>query len=714
MPKFISDQDMIRMEAEAKKGPPIGLPSPTPTGSPAPSPAPQKSFISDEEMQNLESKGPSFSQKALRVGANTLIGAGKALDVASMGPAFRSGLMAAAEGKPVGKAFKENILINPLGDKLDQVPSGKQIAQKFGVSDNPVLDPSMVPDPEIDPLGYRDSRALSQVSRSGAAGLGIDMVANAPSVLGIAAKGLKAGGNALKSAAQGGASIWDDFLKRVNKAQSGPAPKVTDVPGESIASIKGVAPKADPIAGVASSDDIQAVLSAGRMEKPTAAQIKEASQRLGFKPTRGMLSADDIPGRLESSLEQSPSIAGALVRRNVKPVREGLKNAAGDVVGEVGVMDPYRTGESVKKSILGTAEANLKPLREKYDEIASYTKDIAITDKPKASVARNILNIPEAKVMPGGPADAIAQRYAKAAANISDANSLKSLISLAGQEKRGAKGVESYVLGQIEGKLKKLQERQIIRASVDSARTPKEGAMLGRETIAQLKDTNKKYREIAEGMRAFAKDVNLGKVKNIDDFTTKIEGLPSERLSSKLFNTNDVRLLNAVRKQYPNEFKLLRQQELSHIYQASLYKGEISPAKLVANVKKIPPEAQKILFGDKTATLDDIATVYNSLPAKDGPSGTPAGLMTQAIGQPGFEAKEMLRYGRYKALDVLQAPSAIVRRLGNVTGTKPVDAGINAAKTPEGQSALEKLLQGDHALPQNEAIKRRMMQKGKK
>lgn len=127
------------------------------------------------------------------------IAAARGLDSVTGAPT-RAAIGAAQDGKNPLSAFASQFAEDP-----DRAPTGKQIAQKAGVSERPVYDTSdenfdqlMMTDPTI----ARDLGALRGITRSGAAGVAIDVAADPTTFIpvGKVAKGAAKAGDALQGA----------------------------------------------------------------------------------------------------------------------------------------------------------------------------------------------------------------------------------------------------------------------------------------------------------------------------------------------------------------------------------------------------------------------------------------------------------------------------------------------------------------------------------
>lgn len=122
----------------------------------------------------------------------------KTIDSYTGAPA-RAAIGALQDGKNPFSAYGQQ-----FGEDPDHAPTGKQIAQKAGVSDRPIYD---ISDEQFDylmdadPLAARDLSGLRAITRSGAAGLGIDVAADPTNLAGPAIRGVAKGGELLSKTA---------------------------------------------------------------------------------------------------------------------------------------------------------------------------------------------------------------------------------------------------------------------------------------------------------------------------------------------------------------------------------------------------------------------------------------------------------------------------------------------------------------------------------
>jgi hypothetical protein len=163
------------------------------TAAPQGSGAPVRAKTTEEKLAFIKTRAadPSVGPTGL---LDALAQVAKTVDSYTTAP-VRAAIGAMQDGKNPFPAYGHQ-----FGEDPDNGPSGKQLAQKAGVSDRPLIDAS---DDEIrfasgmSPIAGLAAKAMKNISRSGAAGFGIDVAADPTNLLPLvpfakAGKGLKA------------------------------------------------------------------------------------------------------------------------------------------------------------------------------------------------------------------------------------------------------------------------------------------------------------------------------------------------------------------------------------------------------------------------------------------------------------------------------------------------------------------------------------------
>ena len=391
-----------------------------------------------------------------------------------------------------------------------------------------------------------------------------------------------------------------------------------------------------------------------KLPKDTAPEIIAASKRLGIDPTEGMVAANQEIGNIESSLSQQPTIAGGKVLAGVNKVKEGLKGAAENVVGERTGLSSFEIGEGIKNTLTQKIGEKLAPLKMSYDELAQSYSNVKL-DPSRMTKAANGLRKLDIAEFPGTESGMIVNRYADMMEGAKSATSLRQLETEAGRAMRTAQqqgnGNQVNAYSTIIGALKKAQQSHIIRSAVESMPATKagvsEGKNIAQEVITQLKDTNKGYRALMQEIEGIS-GVAKVKGKSPQAFLDAIDDVSSEEISKRMFNTKNFKSLNSVKEFLPDEFELLRKAKLDEIANKSMTKGQLDPVKLINNLKGMEKEASNVIFGPKgNQAIADIKTVIDSTPNMVGPSGTPKGSAWRSLFSPthyGQEVSDGLQY----------------------------------------------------------------------
>lgn len=402
--------------------------------------------------------------------------------------------------------------------------------------------------------------------------------------------------------------------------------------------------------------------------KEAAKAIRAAAERMGIKPTAAMLGDSEFVQNLESSLHQSPTIGGALVRRETVPVSKGLQKATGEILDDASQLSKFEAGEQAKREITEDVARKFQPSKDTFQDLSQYTKDIPSTKQSTEAVSRNILKIPEVEVLDLP----LAKQVVKALEKQPTADQIKMLRGMVGREAEAAEGAASKAYWEMYGKLTKLEENTIKRGVIQSARTQPEGERIAEDMLGQLRGAKKSYSTEIGKVQDVAENARLGKVGNPSGFTNKVEAIRSEDVQDKLLNLADNRLNESIKSNFPKAFTTMRQAKLGDLARVSKdAEGEFVTTKLLGNTKNYTPEAKDTLFQNKAGMLDDVRLVNGSLPDKVGPSGTPQGIDYLNFLNPVNQARDIARYALYKGLtsDKVQA---VVKVLSNSPQLKAI------------------------------------------
>jgi hypothetical protein len=278
---------------------------------------------------------------------------------------------------------------------------------------------------------------------------------------------------------------------------------------------------------------------------------------------------------------------------------------------------------------------------------------MGLNPKGQERIARNIRQISEVQLLPDSPGAKMANQFAD---GVERSKNVKQLGLLQSQAKAVLRdptigGADKNVMAQVIDKIDRYQNNSIMRNAIENSRTKGEGVNIAKETIGDLKDAHKAYREFVTKYQTLGKGSKLTTGKyGASNIVREIESVPSEKIPEKIFTTQNNDFLNFLRDEYPNQYATAKEQYLTKLFKNSTGPdGEVAPKKFMNSIKNLGPEVRTHLFG-KDAQIEDLQTLIQSLPSKTGASDTPRGLEYLNMLNPFMQGREMLRYGTYKTL----------------------------------------------------------------
>lgn len=362
--------------------------------------------------------------------------------------------------------------------------------------------------------------------------------------------------------------------------------------------------------------------------KPNAGEIRAATQRLGAEPTRGMISSNQNIQNIENVLSQTPTVAGEKVRQSYDPIRKGLSKAGEEIVNVPGSTQ-FEAGEQFRAGLTQKVKARAENLGSKFEVIRESSRHIKPSKESLTRTARRLVrqDLAEFADLPQGQA---IRKYANMIEDAKSLDSLKQLRSSVDGEIGAAidagNGQLAMALGKVKGAIQRLERREILKAAIEAMPTKHQGEKAAKAIISDIKEVNKGWRALMSELETIAHAGSIKKIASPKHLIRILDDMPSEKIADRFFNTKNFNGLRDIKTHLPEEFELLRQHKLTQIAQKSLTKGEVDPVKLVRNLKAIGKESREILFGKRgEQMLQDMETVLNSMPSKVGASDTPRG-----------------------------------------------------------------------------------------
>lgn len=612
--------------------------------------------------------------------ANTITGA-------SAAPA-RAAVYAAQNKENPFAAFGQQFGANP-----DLAPSGQQILAKAGVPDKDYMLPrhqKMAPGKYMQWLEQTDPSMAKVLKAKGMTG-DEDVPTNPAKILGTAAEMaidpinlLPYAGPALKLAGSGLKDI--QYLNEVGAIGKGA--KMLN------------APKA-----------VETAADVGKALELQPQRVQEAADTLGITPTKGMLATDMQTRGLESSLEQSPSIAGDLVRKEIEPVRQKMISVVSEATASKTAKTAEQIGDAIKDGIRDKLTKTYEPIKGIYADIDQHLPNIPVREKSKMGIVRSIHEYADGTL--AGTERSLVKDVANNISQAKTVDQLKQIRTAVLAKMRNGVASESAALRPIVDKLNRAISTNTMIAASQLEKQGVTGAVgAGKNLVETLKTVNKDYRGFIQEVQNYSSKSGVSKrIEGVEDFLDKLDEIPSAALGDKIFKSNDIKFLNSFKAQFPQEFELLRQKQLSDIFAETLTKTPQGietpdPGKFIKAINKLQPETRAIIFGPEfkgpiahEKALEALDTLVKSFPHKMGPSGTPQGNMfVEFLSAPRFQTKELTRYGLYKGdkqisnqFNKLTAPDkALMNRLSVPLPSAAKAAGSNAVLNTG--SAIERRL----------------------
>lgn len=388
--------------------------------------------------------------------------------------------------------------------------------------------------------------------------------------------------------------------------------------------------------------------------KAAAKSIGEAAERLGIRPTPGMINTSPVAQGLESSLSQSPSLAGMKVRSEIDPVKEGLKKAAHDVLSEASNQSSHEAGTDASKGLISSLGEKYNNVQAAYEPFNKELPKMLPSDEAKWQLADKVASAGKGNLSLSSDVENFGNKVAN---KVMDSKSLGDIEELRKQVSKGLStayrsGDYNAVEGisKIEDHLNDFRDNQFqTLASENGPKAGGEGTKMGSSMVDQYKQAQGTYKDLVTQLKDVGPALGI-KNTNPKGFIDALNNIPEEKLANTLSSTKFAKSAQVIKDNFPDTFDQIKKYKLGQIAEKSSSNGEIDPAKLVRESQKLSPEFRNMIFGEKASKLDDMKTLIDNLPPKMGPSGTPQGELFNQSWNPGLQATEAVRLGQRAAL----------------------------------------------------------------
>lgn len=357
--------------------------------------------------------------------------------------------------------------------------------------------------------------------------------------------------------------------------------------------------------------------------KANAEEIKAAAKQLGVELTDAQVLDDGFLQKLDSMLQQSPTLIG---RKQADVVKKGM-DAVGKVADEslsgATTQTQSQVGEKLKESLASKIRDEKAPIGQLYEKLRESTANMELSPKSLEAVSRNIKKMRESNL---GTLKGLANGIADDVTKLKNVDDVKFLRTQLRQGINYATPSDQVnLIGQLDRKLKALEESTVLRTAKNFALQTKDKNM-GQEILGLIderKTADKAFSQFMTKLNDFSGVIKGGKVGSAEGFVRKLEAMPEEEFNRRLFAKNNAKGLNFIRENFPDEANEIFSLEKAKLKEKFTKDGKVNAPGLIREIKKYSPEVQEMLFGKEgVQKLKAARTYVESLGEKANPSET--------------------------------------------------------------------------------------------
>jgi hypothetical protein len=355
-------------------------------------------------------------------------------------------------------------------------------------------------------------------------------------------------------------------------------------------------------------------------EKPDAATIREAGQRIGAPVLEGMTSASKLVQQAEDSLINGVPTLSGMRRRGL--YEQGYKAAAGTVDNALGDGSKYtkaELGNIFKSSLKSQISEENAPITAIYGRLKEMSDAVPVGKDLFSGLESQLKNIPEIRVSPNSPSGQMAKRLLNDLENVKTVDDLKVLkSSLWDNLPPTAPAGEKRMASVLSDMLGNLEEKSIINAAKGSLNPVEFGTWQAEKEAA-----SRAYKPFINKVKTLSEQLGKGRVYGVKDALNFLDDLTPEEVTQKLFAKNNSEFLKFFAKEFPEQHALMQEYQKGVLREMASGAGDLSPKVLFNKLNKMEPEILKSVFtADELAKLKDAETYLRAFPKNFNPSGT--------------------------------------------------------------------------------------------
>lgn len=389
-------------------------------------------------------------------------------------------------------------------------------------------------------------------------------------------------------------------------------------------------------------------------------ELRKIAKERGVPLTQGMESDSDIMRGLESFLGQRPTVFGGKVREEVMPTYKAFQREASKIVEDASEETKDQVAERFKNELTTRVHSLWDPANSAYQKINQELDALTLTPDLREKFVGKIEKWIPDNTLKNSPARKAAQEAIDNFSELIDMplRKVKEVATQLGQKGQNLKQTgfsdEAKKVFELQNKVNDFFDRSVRRAALEDTLNMPNGKQLAEEFIADYKGAKKGWKEFRSFMTEIGEEAGLGKVRSIDEFIRKVEGIDNDKLVKNIFNLKSPRTLEFFKANFPDIFEQFRKVEIAKLAaktQAFDPRGNpiTDVLKLSKELEKYKPEVASMILGpQKIQAITDLEKLYRKMPRKIGPSGTPEGLWYADLLKPAMWLTDMAVYGVYK------------------------------------------------------------------
>lgn len=467
----------------------------------------------------------------------------------------------------------------------------------------------------------------------------------------------------------GGSSLWEaKFSPKVTQALDDAAAAIDDkVPSASQAGLTPPQPPKNPSTGL-----LQSELGG---VKDNAYEITHAANRLGIKPSPGMVSDSKLVQTIEGNLERRPTIVGVAQAKEADVAYKRLVDAADDTLKGRSTVSAAEAGAETKKAILEPLKKELDLIESQYKKLKPHLDSLEASAGAKDRASQSVLDAVVLKEVPDAAENAFAKQIADNIKGLKTVTGIKDYRTAVSRQLDAAYRTGAAdkvpVLQAARDALTELRARSISDAA-DAVSAP---SAVKLAALDEIKAADTAYRAYKTKLSSLGDEASLGKIGSARKLLEKLEKLPDEKIAQRIFDVKDSGQLNFFRENFPRAFEIARKYRLQEIYENSLEQGQGKNAKFSVQKylnqlrddgsKKVGPESLQYLMDPaRQQKLQDIRLVFQHMPGNPNPSGTSYALAIGEMFSPAGVVNNLNDTAQYFLLKAMPYLQRVIKDVG--------------------------------------------------